>query len=577
MPYDGSGNFTRSYNWVNDKNNAIKITASRMDDEFDNYATALNQVMLRNGVVPFGGNINMGNNTIHSLGNGSVGTPAIRFQSDTTTGLYSPTAGQVALSAGGTQRVLANSAGATITGDAFVSQGIYPGSLTDWYLNVAGGNPRISFDSNDFLTYDRAANSLNHQVGGATKFVVGANGEVYPGYMTNWYLATTAGNPVINFDSGDYYSYDRAGNYHLFNVASTERLRVSANGATVTGNVSATTAIFPGADVNYYLNMNGSNPQLVYDTGDIQLYERASNEHRFYVGGSNLVAIDANGKINFPQLSSTFVGPSSGNMLIAGDSGDYYEYTRASNEHRFYVGGTQQANFDASGRLNFATLSNAYSGASGGNARFQGDTNDYYQYDRTNNYHQFVTGGTEYWRINASGNLEYVPMANAFFGAIPSAANRIGMVGDTNDYFFFDRTSNFFRMVVNGSNMFYVDETYGACHGVGGYSTQMAYQDSGPRNFTGNYTLVIQDRSLTLTYGGTGGHTLSLQTFAFQPGSKCHVVNYGSGPLTIAPSGVGGTLQHALGTGARTLAVGGMGYIWARTGQDYHIFGDGIT
>lgn len=116
MPFDGSGNFTRSYNFVQDKTNGIKIVASRMDGEFDNFATAMNQAFLRNGLVPMTGSLNMGTNTINSLGDGTVGTPAIRFNSDPTTGIYVPGYGKVALTAGGTKRLEANSGGVDTTG-----------------------------------------------------------------------------------------------------------------------------------------------------------------------------------------------------------------------------------------------------------------------------------------------------------------------------------------------------------------------------------------------------------------------------------------------------------------------------
>ena len=41
MAFNGSGTFTRIYNWVVDKANGINFTASRMDTEFDGIATGL--------------------------------------------------------------------------------------------------------------------------------------------------------------------------------------------------------------------------------------------------------------------------------------------------------------------------------------------------------------------------------------------------------------------------------------------------------------------------------------------------------------------------------------------------------
>lgn len=111
MPFDGSGVFTRSYNWVTDKNNAIKITASRMDGEFDNFAAALNQLLLRSGVVAMTGDLRLGGNKITGLASGVAATPALSPNVDATTGMWFPSAGQVAFSTGGTERLRCLSTG----------------------------------------------------------------------------------------------------------------------------------------------------------------------------------------------------------------------------------------------------------------------------------------------------------------------------------------------------------------------------------------------------------------------------------------------------------------------------------
>lgn len=48
MPFSG-GVFSRVYNWVQDRTNGIKISASRMDQEFDGIATALSNCVLKDG------------------------------------------------------------------------------------------------------------------------------------------------------------------------------------------------------------------------------------------------------------------------------------------------------------------------------------------------------------------------------------------------------------------------------------------------------------------------------------------------------------------------------------------------
>ena len=61
MGFNGSGIFTRAFNWVTDKNNGVKITASRMDTEDDGFAAGLSNAICRDGqstvtaAIPFGG------------------------------------------------------------------------------------------------------------------------------------------------------------------------------------------------------------------------------------------------------------------------------------------------------------------------------------------------------------------------------------------------------------------------------------------------------------------------------------------------------------------------------------------
>ncbi len=103
MPFDSLGNFTRSYNFQQDRDNGIKILASRVDGEFDNFALGMNSVFFRNGIVALTGDLRMGLNSISGLGNGSNAMPAVRFGNDNGSGMYLANPGQVSISAGGTR------------------------------------------------------------------------------------------------------------------------------------------------------------------------------------------------------------------------------------------------------------------------------------------------------------------------------------------------------------------------------------------------------------------------------------------------------------------------------------------
>lgn len=121
MPYDIYGNFTRVHNWETDKNTGIKILASRMDAEFNGIGTALNQVVLRNGVAGMTGNLNLGNNSVTSLADGTAGSPAVRFFNSASTGIFSPTANTLALSANATKVVDISSTDVAVTGNLSAS------------------------------------------------------------------------------------------------------------------------------------------------------------------------------------------------------------------------------------------------------------------------------------------------------------------------------------------------------------------------------------------------------------------------------------------------------------------------
>ena len=65
-----------------------------------------------------------------SLVNGTVGTPALNFGAETSTGIYRPGAGEFAISVLGTQRVDVTATGMTVTGSGTFTTGIAGGVFT---------------------------------------------------------------------------------------------------------------------------------------------------------------------------------------------------------------------------------------------------------------------------------------------------------------------------------------------------------------------------------------------------------------------------------------------------------------
>ncbi len=77
MPYNGAGVFERLYSWVQDLANGIRIRADRMDAEMDGMATALSNVITRDGQTTITTDIPWAGNRITGLGVGTADGDAI--------------------------------------------------------------------------------------------------------------------------------------------------------------------------------------------------------------------------------------------------------------------------------------------------------------------------------------------------------------------------------------------------------------------------------------------------------------------------------------------------------------------
>lgn len=79
MPWSG-GSFTRIYNWVDDKNAGIPITASRMDGDSDDFASGINNCIAKDGSNTPTSAMNWGNFRLTGLGPGTNLTDAANIQ-----------------------------------------------------------------------------------------------------------------------------------------------------------------------------------------------------------------------------------------------------------------------------------------------------------------------------------------------------------------------------------------------------------------------------------------------------------------------------------------------------------------
>ena len=81
MPFDGSGNFARAHRWVSDQRAGTNITASRKDEEDDNFAAGLSNVMCRDGQSTILADIPFNNHRAAAIGNAAAATDAANQQS----------------------------------------------------------------------------------------------------------------------------------------------------------------------------------------------------------------------------------------------------------------------------------------------------------------------------------------------------------------------------------------------------------------------------------------------------------------------------------------------------------------
>lgn len=77
MPFDSEGNFSRLHNWEDDRINDIDIVTDHMDEEDNNFADGLSECFLKSGLSKMQGNINVNNNKVVNVANGTVGTDAV--------------------------------------------------------------------------------------------------------------------------------------------------------------------------------------------------------------------------------------------------------------------------------------------------------------------------------------------------------------------------------------------------------------------------------------------------------------------------------------------------------------------
>lgn len=152
----------RVHTWVSGE----VLTASDLNAEFNsilNNPTAL--------ITPLTGNLALGAFSLTGLGAGTASTPSLSFTGDTNTGLFSPAADQISLSAGGGTAfsVVSRAPGtayAEFAQSAAIGERFYPpltfGNPDDGVMSVSGGTIDLIAGGRRVLRASAYANATNY-------------------------------------------------------------------------------------------------------------------------------------------------------------------------------------------------------------------------------------------------------------------------------------------------------------------------------------------------------------------------------------------------------------------------------
>jgi len=240
MPFNGSGVFTRLYNWANDAAASIKIRADRFDAEMDGFATGLSTCMTKDGQqLPTAAQNFNGQNLTNVGAFGSTGTNTL---SGTTT-LFSGTAARI-------QGDFSNATPANRT--AFQDKTTNTG--TDMYVLPNGTSNQAGIYAWANSDPSNASFVGIGMAGGTARIISGASGS-----GTNLPLGfVVAGAEVGRFDT--------AGRF-LVGVTSGSGGVAGAVNAIGYASRSGTTGSFSGNSWNLF--WTGSAVQMWMDTGNL--------------------------------------------------------------------------------------------------------------------------------------------------------------------------------------------------------------------------------------------------------------------------------------------------------------------
>ena len=291
---------------------------------------------------------------------GTASAPSFYFGTDTNTGLYHSAADEVAITTGGTQRVVVDSSGNVGIGVASPSQKLHIQGTGTTRMQITGGSSataRINFGDTDdpdigMIIYDNANNSLQFVTNVQERLRIDQYGRVLVGTTSagngsaDDLTIANSGQTGITIRSGTtsgghiYFSdgtsgadqergiisYQHGGNYMRFYTDATERLRITSDGKVGIGesSPSETLHVKGGTVCKLTLESNSSTGTSGVQFGDPEddnvgriQYEHNGNYMQFEVNASEAFRVDSSGRLLLGTTSASPANSYSDNLVVS--------------------------------------------------------------------------------------------------------------------------------------------------------------------------------------------------------------------------------------------------------------------
>ncbi len=168
MPYNGSGVFTRLYDWTDERDAANNIDSVKMDAEDDGFATGLSNAITKDGQTTVTANLPMASYKHTNVGAASARTDYARADQIQDSGfqLIGSISGTDTITGSLTPSISAYAAGQTFK---FVSAGANTGAVT-LNVNGAGAKAVTKAGTNALVAGDIPSGAIIHVVYDGTRF-----------------------------------------------------------------------------------------------------------------------------------------------------------------------------------------------------------------------------------------------------------------------------------------------------------------------------------------------------------------------------------------------------------------------